>query len=260
MKRRLQLCLVFLICLFAGTSQANTGTYLNVATERSGGMPVWLIAPADAKQIVILFSGGGGNLHITQAGIKHQGNFLVRTRQMFADQQMIVAIPDKPADRADVFGYRTTAAHAQDIRALMGLLRQRFPGKPLWLVGTSRGTISVANVAARVQGASGPDGIVLTSSLTRGGVNNYDSLRDVDLSAIRVPVLIIHNRLDACRFTPFSDAEGLPAKLRNAPVKEFKAFTGGRSPGDDCQAKSYHGFLGIEKPVVDEIVKWIKSH
>lgn len=260
MRPFLRIVCLLLTCLVSTLSQAGEGRFYAVPGRPGVTIPVWLIAPPQATGMVILFSGGAGKLVITDKGIKHQGNFLVRTRNMFADQGMIVAIPDKPSDKGDLFGFRTTREHAEDIAALMRFLRQRYPGKPLWLVGTSRGTISVANVAARLHGKAGPDGIVLTSSLTRGGVHNYDSLRDIDLGAITVPTLIVHNKKDECRFTPFSDAQALSAQLTAVKVKAFRAFDGGRSESDACQAKSYHGYLGIEAPVVASIVDWIKSH
>lgn len=260
MKQLSQILCFTLFCFVSTACLAGGGNFYALPTRDGVKLPVWLIAPANATDIVILFSGGGGVLEITDKGIKHKTNFLIRTRQMFADRGLVVAIPDKPTDRADLFNFRTTAEHAEDIKVLMQFLRQRFPGKPLWLVGTSRGTISVASVAARIQGKAGPDGIVLTSSLTRGGINNYDSLQNVDLASIRVPTLIVHNKLDECRFTPFSDAEELTGKLRSVKIKAFKAFNGGQSPGDPCQPESYHGYMGIEKPVVNSIVAWIKSH
>jgi hypothetical protein len=42
-------------------------------------------------------------------------------------------------------------------------LRMRTQGA-VWLVGTSRGSISALNAAARLSGPSAPDGIVLTSA------------------------------------------------------------------------------------------------
>jgi hypothetical protein len=36
----------------------------------------------------------------------------------------------------------------------------------VWLVGTSMGTVSATSAAARLAGAGGPDGLVLTSTVT----------------------------------------------------------------------------------------------
>jgi hypothetical protein len=143
---------------------------------------------------------------------------------------------------------------------VMAFLRERHPGKPLWLVGTSRGTISVANVAARIQGKEGPDGIVLTSSVTEKSKKNLDSLQDIDLTAITVPTLVIHHKDEACNDTPYNLAEKLPGELSSVKVKEFVSFSGGGAVGDPCKGKSHHGFMGIEEKVVKSIVDWIKAH
>jgi hypothetical protein len=42
-------------------------------------------------------------------------------------------------------------------------------GVAVWLVGTSRGATSAANVAARLSGPVAPDGLVLTSAVMAAG-------------------------------------------------------------------------------------------
>jgi len=239
---------------------ATQETYVAVTTRPGVELPVWLMDPGHASHIVILFSGGEGRLEITSAGIGRRGNFLVRSRNRFAAQGMLVAVADKPSDRAGLHEFRTSTKHAQDIRLLMAYLRQHYPGKPLWLVGTSRGTISVANAASRLQDKEGPDGIVLTASVTRGGSKNRNSLRDVNLAAIRVPTLVLHNKLDECAVTPYAEAQALLGQLNAARDKAFEAVSGGSSKGNPCKAKSYHGFRGIEAEAVERIAAWINLH
>lgn len=222
--------------------------------------PLWLIEPDKATHSVILFAGGKGKLNIDESGIGKEGNFLVRTREQFTNQGMVVAVVDKPTDKEKLFRFRKTNKHAEDIKAVIALLRERHPDKPVWLVGTSRGTISAANAAARLKGQEGPDGIVLTSSVTLKSKKNLDSLDDIDLSAITVPTFVIHHENDDCIVTPYENAEALLEELSSVKVKEFKGFSGGDSVGNPCKGKSYHGFLDIEEKVVTAIVNWIKMH
>jgi len=58
-------------------------------------------APPDAQAAVILFAGGHGGLQIADNGklAWGNGNFLVRTSQLFADQGLAVAVIDAPSDR-----------------------------------------------------------------------------------------------------------------------------------------------------------------
>lgn len=222
--------------------------------------PLWLIEPENATHAVILFAGGDGKLDIDANGIGIEGNFLVRTRHQFANNGMVVAVVDKPSDKEKLFRFRKTGKHAKDINAVMKFLRKRHPNKTLWLVGTSRGTISVANVAARVQGKAGPDGIVITSSVTRKSRKKLDSLDDIDLSSINAPTYVVHHKNDGCKVTPYDGAEALMDALSSVKVKEFKGLSGGKTVGKPCKGKSYHGFLGIEEEVVKSIVDWIKAH
>ena len=95
---------------------------------------------------------------------------------------------------------------------------------------------------------------------TRKSKKNLDSLEDIDLAAITVPTYVVQHRNDECNVTPYDKAEALLGELSSVKVKEFKAVSGGRSVGNPCKGKSYHGFLGIEKKVVNSIVGWIKAH
>ena len=56
---------------------------------------------------------------------------------------------------------RLTQAHADHLAQVIAAVRTRWPGKPVWLVGTSNGTLSVFNAAARLTGAALPNGIAL---------------------------------------------------------------------------------------------------
>lgn len=240
---------------------ATTEGYQSVPVRDGANQPFWLIEPEKPNQIVILFAGGDGSLKIDRGGIGRAGNFLVRTRNDFARQSFVVVVVDAPDDHAKLSGFRTTADHARDIGTVMAFVRQRYPGLKLWLIGTSRGTISAANAAARLQGTGGPDGLVLTSSVTRkGGKRSQESLDDLNLGEISVPTYVVHHKQDGCRVTPVNGAEELLRSLSGAKAKELRLFTGGGSSGDPCQGGSHHGFEGIESQVVSDIAAWIKAH
>ena len=44
-------------------------------------------------------------------------------------------------------------AHAADVRAVVAEVKRRYPGLPVFIVGTSRGTVSAAHLAAALHGA-----------------------------------------------------------------------------------------------------------
>jgi hypothetical protein len=85
-------------------------------------------------------------------------------------------------------------------------------------------------------------------------------MRQVALSDIRVPTLIVHNRNDSCPASPFRGAAPALTELASVPAKELIAVQSSSEAGNPCEGKSPHGYLGIEASVVGLIAGWIKSH
>ncbi|HEY7654760.1 MAG TPA: alpha/beta hydrolase [Methylomirabilota bacterium] len=221
-----------------------------------------LLRPAGAPVAsVIIFAGGDGNLALTPAGPQQlQGNFLVRTRQRWVREGFLVAILDTPSDHPrGMWNFRTTKEHAADVKQAIAAMRE-IAKVPVWLVGTSMGTLSAANAAARIT-EGGPDGIVLTSSVTETSKLSYETVRHGGLDDIRVPTLVVHHKNDTCQASPYSGAESIMKALGRAPVKELMTFEGGSPPiSSPCEAKAAHGYLGIEAKVVSAIGAWIRAH
>src|SRR6266536_4131697 len=208
---------------------------------------------------VILLSGREGVVSLNRYGPRwNHGNFLVRSRDLFAGEGLLVAVLDVPSDRVGGYGrFRVSKKHAQDVAAVIANLRALAP-VPVWLVGTSKGTLSVAYVAGLLQ-QGGPDGVVLTSSITDRSRETAETVLDADLDEIRVPTLIVHHKQDGCVVTRYNSARLLPSQLKRAPQKEFVGFEGGISVGDPCEAFAYHGYNGTEREVVHAIATWIKA-
>ena len=224
-----------------------------------------LITPQKPVAAVILFAGGKGNLDLSGAADQPvlgggKNNFLVRTRDDFADHGFAVAVVDAPSDRKERVGmrggFRNSAKHVTDIDAVTAHLKKTV-GVPVWLIGTSRGTESAAYVA--IHAKENVAGLVLTSSMSE---DNSDGrpVTDLALDRIRVPTLVVAHEDDECWATPPDGAERIANGLVNAPKVAVKMFSGGDEPrSKPCQARSAHGFLGIEQDVVAAIAAFIKS-
>lgn len=208
---------------------------------------------------VILLTGGNGVAFLNRYGPKwNHGNFLVRSRDLFALEGLLVAVLDVPSDRGSGYGkFRVTKEHARDVAAVIADLKMIAP-VPVWLVGTSKGTVSAAFVAGLLR-QGGPDGVVLTSSITDRSRETTETVLDADLDEIRVPALIVHHKQDGCVVTRYNAARLLPSQLKKSPRKEFLGFEGGVATGDPCEAFAYHGYNGIEREVVHTIATWIKA-
>jgi len=218
-----------------------------------------VIAPPSPKAAVVLIAGGHGGLQIFPNGSLKwgDGNFVVRTRQLFADQGLMVAVVDAPSDRQSppyLGGFRQKPEHAEDIKAVIAWMREQSKA-PVWLVGTSRGTQSAAFVATQLSGPEGPDGIVLSSTILTDDKGR--PVPAMPLRRIQIPVLVVHHEQDGCALCDFSSVPALMEKLVNSPRKELLSFKGGRSSGDPCEAMAYHGFNGIEQDVVRRTAAWI---
>jgi alpha/beta superfamily hydrolase len=239
--------IALMLCLLPAATAA---AQQRIDVQVGGGItqPIALYAADRAVASAILFPGSSGSLMTVR------NNFLVRVAGEFAAAGITAAVADVPSDQRggvdDTF--RASQAEAADIAAIAAFLRARVAA-PVWLVGTSRGSISAANAAARL-GPPGISGLVLTSSVWNGG------MRQVALSTIRIPTLIVHNRNDSCPASPFHGAAPALTALTAAPAKELIAVQSSSESGNPCEGKSPHGYFGIETQVVGLIAGWIKSH
>ena len=208
-----------------------------------------------AKAAVILLPGGAGTIGF-KGGAPTSTNFVVRSRDLFAGRGLHVAVLGRPSDVEDMDGsFRVSPAHLEDLRRVVAWLRREL-GAAVWLVGTSRGSVS-ATAAAIGLGGRELAGVVLTSSVTNGKLRGAAVLEQ-DLEAIRIPVLVVHHQDDACRFCPVHEALEIAPRLSGAPVKKAVIVSGGAEPrGDPCEPLHHHGFVGIEREVVDLVAAWI---
>ena len=249
------LCWMCFSCAYAQTTQ----TVVDIPTRPGVSQRMVVLTPPAPKAAVVLFAGGHGGLRIYPNGSFNygDGNFLVRSRQLFADQGLLVVVVDTPSDRQSypyLSGFRHTPEHAADIKAVIAWLRAQAK-VPVWLVGTSRGTESAAYVATELPPAEGPDGLVLTSTILADDTSR--AVTAMPLERLRIPVLVVHHEQDGCRFCLYSDIPRLMERLSGTTRKQLLSFKGGTSVGDPCEAFAHHGYNGLERDVVEQIVAWI---
>ena len=224
-----------------------------------------VLTAAEATATVLLLTGGSGHVNIRNDGtVPRAENFLGRSRERFLQQGFNVLLLDAPSDRpAPVYlgnAFRDSAEHMLDLGTAIQWAHGKF-GKPVFLVGTSRGTQSAAHAGEVLTGPASPQGIVLTSTILartpRGGEGR--AVPEMDLANISVPVLVVHHEQDPC---PVCAPSLLPNLMKKfAPGRaELKIVTGGDSQGAPCDPWSHHGYNGIEDIVVREIATWIRGH
>jgi predicted alpha/beta-fold hydrolase len=240
--RRLGILLAPLLPLAAQAEER-----IDLPTRPNVTEPVYATFAPHPPASLILFPGADGIY------AKSARNFLVRIAPELEHQGFSVLIVDTPSDHPGgmTWPFRASADHASDIGTVVDLAKSRSPA-PVWLIGTSRGSVSAANGAAVLGKRIG--GVVLTSSVWAQG------MAAVPLDRIVVPVLIVHNRDDGCPQSPIAGVDSAMARLTAAPAREFVAVSGGLSRSGACEAMSPHGYLGIEPQVVAPMVAWIRTH
>ena len=258
---RIAACLMLFAALTSsGAAHADEVRRGDVARVQTRGVdvPIYAVWKEGAVATVVLYSGGaGGYGRIGEDGWPTSGNFLIRSARLFAAHPFNLVLVGRATDVADLDGgTRIGDDHNQDNQAIFRAVKAR-SAAPIWLVGTSRGAISAAAAAIR-DGGHHIAGLVLTSSVTsyrlRGAVPAQD------LEKINVPVLVVHHEDDACRHSAPHEAKNIAAGLKNSPIKKTVMVRGGAEPsGDPCEAFHHHGYIGMEKEVVDLIAGWIKS-
>jgi hypothetical protein len=255
---RIALLLALLGC--AGVADAAVAQrVVDVPTRPGVTQRFVLLAPQAPRAAIILFAGGHGGLQIRDDGDYGwgKGNFLVRSRELFAQRDLAVAVIDAPSDRQTtpfLSGFRQTPKHAEDVKGVIGWLREQLK-VPVWLAGTSRGTQSVGYLATQLSGREGPDGVVLTATILKD--DRGRAVPEMELNRIKIPVLVVHHEQDGCSHCAFSEIPRLMDKLARAPRREMISVKGGENRGDPCEAFAHHGFNGLERQVVNRIADWM---
>jgi len=248
--------LAILLTVFAASASAQE--VVTLQTRPGVSLPFFIASMGGHKPeaAALLLIGGGGNIRLGMENGKpkfNQGNFLPRARREFIRNGVLPVILDAPSDHAREMPdhFRAGEAHRQDVRAVLAEVRKRYPDLPLFLVGTSRGTLSVAYLAAPLGGEIA--GAVQTSTLFYGsGRGRPAALSSFDWSAVKVPLLFVHHADDACGATPYLEARRLEKRF---PLVTVHGGTPPESPA--CEPQAQHGFYGKDAETVDAIAAWM---
>jgi pimeloyl-ACP methyl ester carboxylesterase len=226
-----------------------------IALDRADAyLPTYVMTQPDAIATLILLPGGDAATGKIVEGKPMSGNFLSRSRDYFFAENFNVMVVYRASDMTKLdYEYRATQ-HVAEITKAIAYAKQF--AKPVWIVGTSRGTVS-GTAAAIALGESQIQGLVLTSSVTQ---RKTGAVPTQNLAALKIPVLVVHHKNDACSICVPSQAEQMTNSLTATPVKKLILIDGGSNPtGDPCEANHWHGYINYEKETVKMITDWIKN-
>jgi hypothetical protein len=229
-------------------------------------------AASSGRMALVLLVGGDGHLGLDDRGCPRAlaGNSLVRSIPLFHAAGFATALVDAPSDHHatdGLGGFRIRAQHAEDLGKVIADVRQR-TGGPVWLVGTSRGSISAVNAASRLSGPAAPDGVALTSALMSGGSGGQriwaaHTVFDLPLEAIRIPIVVVGHAADTCLRSPATLMGRITART-NGVREQVVIVTGGTgragAPGlAACEGRSPHGFVDQEAEVAAGMARFIRG-
>jgi Big-like domain-containing protein len=249
----------------------------SVETEVKIVYGVWLPS-GTPKAMVVLFAGGTGKTGLDGDATTHAmtdagNNFLVRSAQLFAEGGYAAVVISRPStldtDDMAIYGaYRLSAAHAQDIAAVIEDVRTNvLAANPrVYFAGTSAGALSAfaQNHLSSAMLLSSP--LVTTSNVFYLGQPGEPRLAP---SYLKVPGQVLIHDGDVCTAsTPATAAlfaQSLQSLGKHVTSFEFAATAGfdltgqivppSTDPVDACDALTHHGFLGVEKQAVNRMVK-----
>ncbi len=217
-------------------------------TRRGVTMRVFLAKPkADLKGTFFYFKGGIGGLEGQRSG--RIGEWVLRGGS--TEQGFLYVQVSEPSDQTLPlsYDYRTSSDQIKDIKKVIEFISQKWPG-PIFLIGHSRGTVSVADLAAELKD-NRIRGVVLAGSLAKR------LRRRVRLKKITVPVLLVHHKDDGC--TNIEPVRKLRKRFKKSPKVDFIEVVGGNSPpeSDPCRGgQNPHSFRGQDKEVLKAVVDW----
>lgn len=249
----MKLLFAWLLLMLSASVQAEM---LHVPTGRGeSAVAVWYKKVPDATATVLLLPGGDATVNF-EGDRPHGNNFMVRTFKMFMEQHVNVAVVGTADSEKIGWVESVSEARSSDLAAVAKAIRAKSPESPLWMVATSRGTVAATAAAIRFNAQKIIDGLVLTSAVV--SYTKPQSIAAKDVAKITVPTLIYQHAEDGCTHCNPKDVISAIARFKNAPVKAGILVSGGTGPtGDVCGGQHWHGFIGMEKQAVEDIVGWI---
>ena len=271
MKWLLSICA--LVCFTSVSAQTMTPILLEAQAGRETGVfsksPVVqraiLLKPSMPTDTALMFyRGWSGIANIKSENDWHRNlNFLKNNTNLFAQAGIALVVMDCPSDENSVGAgntplgcsddYRSSKKHAEDVRKILTLLKEKYGINHFFIMGHSYGAISskwlARNLGSEIQGSIHSAAQTVASPRMRAYGYSTESF---DMSSLKSPVLNIHHGDDQCIYTPYSTVLAY-SKNNLITVK------GGIPNGDVCGGGHYHSFEGREEVSSKAIIQWIKT-
>lgn len=256
------------LLLLAPLAHAQSDVLIEVELARKqGDKPVFMRAilarpagPADTAMLVFRGVPGYALIQSTNDKMRNLPSFLRPNQRSFSEEGIALVVMDCPTDQwgASPTGlatschddYRSSKAHADDVRAIIARLRSEHGMTRIFVMGHSMGSISsrwlAVNLGNEIAGSIHSASISVPNKL-----GHYSSVGRIPYAAIGAPTLHLHHQDDSCRGTPYSAVKGYAGN-------RLTTVRGGAGTGDPC-IFHLHGYEGREEAASRAIINWIKT-
>jgi hypothetical protein len=241
----------------AGLSEQIISIELSSTAEQSGVFSMMKGSSKSPTKLAVLLPGGNAVIRaqVSENIITHarlSGNFLIRSRRHLVDEDIATLIVDCRTDLGDECpdAYQASSEREADVYRLVKEVLRRFPSiQDIWLIGTSRGTVSSGFMAHH--GKDHYAGAIHTATISEHFKKGApDQMRNLDYSSIKIPQAFIHHKKDPCYLTTYSAIERI-AKKFSVPLITVSGEK--NLSGPECHGFTQHGFRGREKVVMKKI-------
>lgn len=215
-----------------------------------------LSKPTQATDTALLFFRGRpgiARIHSVDDKSRNYPPFMRMHQHLFAGENIALVLMDCPIDKWNSCSeaYRLSNEHADDVRSVMGVLKEQHGISQFYIMGYSMGAASSRGLARSL--GSDIAGSIHSAAMNVAAPNGFGvSFLNFPYSSFLAPQLHIHNQNDACRSTPYWPVKGY-AGTNLTTVK------GGTATGDPCGGGHLHSHQGREEAVVKAVIAWIKT-
>jgi hypothetical protein len=214
---------------------------------------------AKNKKALLVVRGGDANVEIkglltpNRDGLQYLYNHL----DLFLDRHISLIDTGCPTDKLKSYndcadGYRKSQQYADDFKVIIDFLKKHYEMEDFYVFGHSSGGISSRWLGVNL--SSELKGIVNSSvmNLSRGTDNLSYSTVGFNMDQIKIKVLNIAHKDDACLTTPYSI-------VKSYAKDNLVTVLGGGSSGPLCEGTNHHSFEGRQRGVSRAIAKWMDT-
>jgi pimeloyl-ACP methyl ester carboxylesterase len=203
--------LLTILFMFTGSVNAEINLIsFQFGQENPSTIPTVYYTNAGSKALVIFLPGGSGSFGVTKKP-DPKPNWLLAALHKSIDPPLDLVFMDShyslQADFGDSYSRwsaRREMQHLEQIRTVVNFYQKK-TGKPIFLLGHSNGSLSIAEFLNQ-----SPDNQKLVAGVVFSGSRNETLVRQ----NLSLPVLILHHKSDPNRWTTPSSADQLFASIK----------------------------------------------